>query len=335
MPTSHAFQPTLLAQVWRGERVESRHFGHWVIVDANGCIVGSGGSPDIPVYLRSSAKPIQALMVVASGAADRFGLTDRELAIACGSHAGSAEHVAAVDSILAKVGVGRDALECGAHWPSDEAMRNQLICQGAHPEPIHNNCSGKHAGMIAAAAALGLQIQGYSRIEHPLQQKILSLVAEVCGQSAEDVGIGIDGCGLPTFSVPLHAAALGFARLASGSGLSAELAAAAQRIVQAMWAAPVMVAARGSVNTDFLAAFRGRAIAKGGAEGLYCIGTTSGLGIAVKTEDGSHRCAGPVIVRLMEIAGEAVPDDFAGRWREVPVRNTKGEVVGRVAAVVE
>ncbi|MCD6352065.1 MAG: asparaginase [Armatimonadetes bacterium] len=327
--------PVALAEVTRGALVESVHYGSLAVADTAGRVVASVGAPERVCYFRSSAKPLQAALVVLSGAADRFAFTAEELAIACASHHGSARHVAVVSGILDKLGLGPEALQCGSHAINDAEEARRLIREGLEPTPLHNNCSGKHAGMLAAALAMGADVEGYLSPEHPVQSANLSNVARFCGLSPEEVVIGVDGCGVPTFGVPLRAAATAFARLATGEGLDDDLAAATERIRQAMWAAPDMISAPGAFNSELLRVLAGRVVAKGGAEGLYCVGNVHAAeGLAIKSEGGSFRGLHEAMVTAMVARWPELDDGTLDRWRQSPVKNARGEHVGDVRPVV-
>jgi L-asparaginase II len=224
---NQSFSP--MVEVTRGERVESLHRGAIAVVDADGRLVGSWGNPAEPVYVRSSAKPFQALALVCSGAADAYGITEEELAVVCGSHSGEPQHVQLVRSVLHKAGLGDGDLRCGIHPPFDPGVRRTLALSGEEPNPLHNNCSGKHAGMLAAARYLGLPTASYVDPEHDIQIAIRGLLAFLAGLETDEVGLAVDGCAVPTFHVPLRGFALAMARLAAvGEGLEMDSLAPAE-----------------------------------------------------------------------------------------------------------
>lgn len=327
---------TPLVEVTRGDLVESVHYGDVAVCDPRGALVGSCGDHARIIYWRSSAKPIQALSVVLSGAADRFRMTDRELAICCGSHHGSAAHVDTVRGLLARMGLTENALQCGTHWPSDVAELHRLIRAGEEPSPLHNNCSGKHAGMLATALALGADPGTYLNPEHPVQQSIVQNMAAL-GLPAPGPSFptGVDGCGAPTHSAPLAHMATAFARLACPDDLPADLQAAAARICAAMASEPVMVAGLDTFNTDLLAASHGSLVAKGGAEGLFVLGLQRhALGVAIRLRDGSPRGHGAVVLRILDLLGAADETlaDSLQPYRLQPVVNCHGAQVGEVRA---
>ena len=286
------YQP--LFEVTRGRIVESIHFGAATVVDSGGRLLAWLGDPKVLTFLRSSAKPFQALPFIERGGDRTFHLTSKEVAIICGSHDGTDEHVEVVKGIQAKVGVQESDLLCGthplSHVPTVEAMR----ARGEVLTPNRHNCSGKHTGMLAAARMRGLPIADYVNPEHPVQKSILQTLAEMCSLRLELVEVGIDGCSVPNFAVPLYNAALGFARLCDPRGLQAERAAACRRITQSMMANPRMVAGPGRFDTSLMEVCSGRMIAKGGAEGYLLLGMlggvlgaeSPGVGIAIKISDG-------------------------------------------------
>src|SRR5215207_1837310 len=219
-----------LAAVRRGELVESVHRGRLAVYDPEGIVLEAFGDPEAYVYLRSSAKPFQALPLVLSGTADAFGLTDEELAVACASHNAEEFHLAAVRSILEKAGLSEDDLQSGAHPPMYGPEAEKMVRRGDDPRPIHSNCSGKHAGMLAVCVHEGYETLSYRDPGHPLQRRILGLVADVCGLKEDEILVAGDNCGVPAFALPLRGFATGLARIATGEGLPDEIADASLRI---------------------------------------------------------------------------------------------------------
>ena len=291
----------VLVEVLRGGQVESRHRGVVAVCDADGRLVLALGDVAQPVFPRSAVKGFQALPLIESGAADRYGLTDAEIALCCASHNGEPEHVDAARGILAKAGQGPECLECGAHWPSYDAAARKLA--GAHGEPtaLNNNCSGKHSGFIClACGGLDADPRGYVDAKHPVQQAVRAAMSEITG-AAHDVAIaGTDGCSIPTYAVPLKALALGFARFGTGHGVGPERAKAAARIRKAVASAPFMVAGTRRFDTGIMEALRERAFTKTGAEGVFCATLPElGLGIALKIDDGATRAAEVVMAALI------------------------------------
>lgn len=330
--------PTLV-EVTRGGIVESRHHGALAVVTADGRIVASVGDPDWVTFLRSAAKPFQALTVVESGAADHFGLSERELAVICGSHAAEPQHLEAVRSILSKIGLQEDALRCGAHMPISEETVRALLCTGQSPQPIHNNCSGKHSGMLALCRYWGADVATYLKVDHPVQVANRRVVAEMAGLRPEELIIGVDGCSVPTFALPLRAAARAYARLCDPRDLPPARQAACRRVVAAMQAYPEMVgASRGSFDSDLMRAVGARLVSKGGAEGFQGVGIlpTTGrpaLGLALKVEDGvGDRARGLATVEALWQLHVLREDDLESlaRYRRRPLHNWRGVPVGEL-----
>jgi len=322
-----------LVHVTRGELIECIHYGDIAVCDYEGRLVGAVGDPGRTIYWRSAAKPIQALAVVQSGAADKFEFTAKELSICCASHCGSADHVATVRGILAKIGLDESVLQCGTHWPGDTDERNRLIRAGQQPLPVHNNCSGKHSGKLATTVTLGADPAEYLQIESPVQQAILGNMSALSGVPREEIIISVDGCTAPIHGMPLQAMATAYARLSRPEGMPEEIQQAAPRIIAAMAAQPVMVSGKGSFNTELLAAYQGRVVAKGGAEGLFVLGLTDiGIGVAVRTTDGSSRGQSSVVLRVLEQLG--MVDDTVraalARHFSPAVTNCRNEPIGEI-----
>lgn len=275
----------VIVEVTRGGIVESRHTGAFAVVDATGALVLSAGRIDAAIFPRSAIKAFQCLAMVESGAADRFGFDEEELALACASHSGEPDHVRVARRMLAKAGNHENLYECGEHWPISHPAMEDLIRAGSKPLSVHNNCSGKHAGMLALARALNAAPQGYTNADHPVQQRIAHTIGELCDVDLAEAGWGIDGCSVPTWAIPLRNIALGFARFAAARGP------AARRIIAAVRAHPFMVAGTGRFTTRLMTAVP-RAFTKSGAEGVNCgCVPHAGLGIAVKCDDGAGRAS--------------------------------------------
>jgi L-asparaginase II len=317
----------------RGPIAESCHHGSIAVVDARGRLVRSVGDPDRVIYLRSAAKPAQATAVLATGAADAFAFTDVEIAVMCASHHGQKRHTDAVASILAKIGLDHSALLCGLHPPADARTARRLAAAGKQPTVLHNNCSGKHAGMLAACRHLGLDVAHYVEPDHPWQQRLLSTMASLSGVPRDDIGVGRDGCSVVTFAMPLRHAAVVFSRLARPDSLPDELGEAATRAREAMGAHPEMMSAPRTFNTELLRAYAPRLVAKGGAEGVFGIGfADDGLGIAVKIHDGNARAIPPIcvaVLRQLDRLGHEHEQALAA-FVEPPLRNHRKEVVGSI-----
>ncbi len=316
-------------EVLRGGFVEARHAVHAVVSDADGRIVASVGDVDANTFYRSAAKPFQALPLVEDGVVERFGLSASELALCCASHEGEPAHVAGARSILAKAGLDEEALACGPHLPFSEKEAHDVLRGGGRALRIHNNCSGKHAGMLALAVAHGWAPAGYHGAGHPVQGRMLREVARWSGVDEAGVGTAVDGCGVLCFSVPLDAMAASFARFAA----AAERGEAPARIVAAMTEHPFMVGGTGRACTAIMERAAGRAFVKVGAEGVYGAGVPErGLGIAIKVVDGARRAAEVALIRvlhLLDVLDDATVEGLSA-WGRPDVRNTRLEVVGRI-----
>jgi L-asparaginase II len=281
----------------RGKTVESIHYGAIAVVDPMGSLVASYGDPDGVAFLRSTAKPFQALPFIEAKGHEHFGFTSREVALICASHSGTEEHVAGVSGIQAKVGLTSQDLVCGTHPPYHQPTADALKARGEKPSTNHHNCSGKHTGMLAHAIFKGLPTENYLDMAHPVQRSILQAFAEMCELPPEEVQLGTDGCSAPNFAVPFYNAAWALARLADPSGLSPERAEACRTITAAMMAHPDIVAGPDRSDTALMQAAKGRIVVKGGAEGYQGIGVMPGamgegspsLGIAIKISDGDGR----------------------------------------------
>jgi L-asparaginase II len=324
----------VLVEVTRGDRVESRHAGAAIAVDADGGVLFAAGEVDEPVYPRSAVKALLALPLVESGAADRLGLTEGEIALACSSHSGELTHVAAAASMLAKAGRDLAALECGAHWPSHDLSARTLAAAGRQPNALHNNCSGKHAGFVCAACDSGIDPAGYAQPDHPTMRAAVGALAEMTRTTLDASNRAVDGCSIPTHAIPLRALAAAFARFGSGAGLPPLRAAAAQRIRAAVAAHPHMVAGTGRFDTRLMTALGPRVFSKTGAEGVFCVALPElGVGLAVKIADGTTRAAEVATAALIERFLPDAPQaaGFAGLAHPV-LRNWNGIVVGEIGA---
>jgi L-asparaginase II len=317
-----------LIEVIRGAQVESVHRGAIVVMNAHGERVASIGDVARSVFPRSAIKAMQLLPFVASGGADRMGFTDREIAFACASHRGEALHAEQAKETLARIGLGESDLVCGAHWPfADDAMR-AMVRADARPERYHNNCSGKHVAMLAAARDLGAPTAGYALRTHPVQTRIRETLERLCDVDLAELHPGTDGCGAPNWPIPLAALALGFARFVTGEGLDTAEQQAAKRILAACWAYPMFVSGSSGLDTEGLARGDGRVFMKTGAEGVYCGAFTGlGLGFALKIEDGAKRGSEFAVLSLL---AALEPDFEALLAARQPIKNWEGDIVGRV-----
>jgi L-asparaginase II len=290
----------VLVEVTRGTSVESVHRGAVAVCDASGKMVLQLGDIERPVFPRSAVKAIQALPLVESGAADALGFGNEELALACASHSGEPAHVETARTMLTKVGLDVGALECGAHWPTNQNAMVELARAGGKPSALHNNCSGKHAGFVCLCCHSGVEPAGYVKPQHWLQETVRGAMEDVTGARHDAENRGTDGCSIPTYAVPLKNLAHGFAKMASGNGLGRERARAARRLMDACMAAPFHVSGTDRMDARLMQAAPGRIFVKTGAEGVYCAALPElGLGIAVKCDDGAGRAAEAVVSAVL------------------------------------
>lgn len=315
-----------LVEQWRGGRLECRHLGHAVVVDARGQVVESWGDPGAVIYPRSSAKMLQALPMVESGVADAVGLTTEQLALSCASHRGAAIHTARVGRWLADLGLGEQALRCGSHWPGDIPERDRLIVSGEKPCQIHNNCSGKHAGFLTFTKHLGAGPE-YVDPDHPIQRAIRQAFEEVTGEDSP--GYGIDGCSAPNFATTVLGLGRAMAAYAAAEGGNARTDAMV-RLREAMMQHPELVAGEGEADTELMRAAGGKAAIKGGADGVHiAILPEHGLGIALKVMDGSDKAREAAIASLLVRLGVVDAGHPAALRRMQPeMRNWRGLVTG-------
>ncbi len=290
----------IAVEVTRGPMVESRHRAAFAICDSDGKVPHHAGDIEQTVYARSAIKPVQALALLESGAAEAFGLGDAEVALACASHGGEPRHVDSVAAWLERIGCGPGDLECGPQLPSTESAMIALLKSGREATALHNNCSGKHAGFLSVARHLGQPTKGYIKLEHPVQQRVLGILESMAGCKLGRAPRGIDGCGIPTIGIPLGNLALAMARLADPADQPESRQAAAARIRKAMAAEPFMVAGSGRFCTRIMEQTGERALIKTGAEGVYCAALPElGLGIALKVDDGAARAAEVALGQLL------------------------------------
>jgi len=318
----------ILVEVTRGSLVESIHRGSIAIADAEGRIIFAAGDLETPVYPRSSLKPIQALPLVESGAAEAFGLGDEEIALACASHSGEPMHTTRVAAWLTRLGCNEMDLACGAHPSRYEPVAEDMIRRGDKPTRIHNNCSGKHTGFLTVARHWDIATSGYERHDHPVQRAVARALSELADVD-DNMPWGIDGCAAPNFAVPLRAQARAFARFAAADGLPADRANACRRIVRAMMTHPELVSGTGRACAILMHSAKGRAAVKTGAEGFFAgMIPERGLGIALKIDDGTGRAAETVIAAILDKLGVLGDDRAAREILNASVRNTRGDTVG-------
>jgi L-asparaginase II len=341
-----SFQPVI--ELTRGEITESIHYGALAVVDYSGKIVASYGNPDEVVFLRSTAKPLQALPLIETGGHTHFKLTDKEIAVICSSHSGTDEHVETIAGIQAKIGVSEEHLLCGAHPPYHAETAKRLIRQGEEPAALHHNCSGKHTGMLAYAKLLGASLDSYLDADHPVQQHILKAFTEMCGLAPQEIPLGIDGCSAPVFATSIYHAAWGWARMVDPRELPDARADACRTITRAMVTHPGMVAGPDRFDTAIMQHGSGQIVAKTGAEGYQGIGVLSGtlapdspgLGIALKIADGDRRgtisaAVALEILRQLGALNQQQLNAIESFGPVVKVRNWRKLVVGEMRPVFE
>lgn len=321
----------------RGPTVESVHYGSIAVADGEGRTVASVGDPERVTFMRSSAKPFQAMAVVETGAAHRFEITSAELAVIAASHSGEPRHTEAVRALLQRVGLPVDALQCGLHPPVHAATRLALERRGEAPTPLHHNCSGKHCGMLCACVHRGWDLRTYLRPDHPVQRAVLALLSDVTGLPDADISLAIDGCGVPTFALPLRSFAAAFARLGRLAE-NEEHGEAAGRVRAAMVEHPRMVAGEGRFDTELMAVTHGRLVAKAGAEACEGVGIVGeGWGLAVKIEDGNSRAVPVAVMEALRQLGALSEVDFdaLAHHGRPALTNYRDEVVGEARPVFQ
>ena len=334
MPAAH------IADVVRGNTVESVHYGHVSVVDGDGNVVFELGDPRTVTYFRSAAKAFQFIPCITSGAADAFGFNEEEFALAVASHSGEPEQVAVAARMLAKAGFTESDLRCGTHRPTTQEAADQLVAAGRRPTQLHNNCSGKHAAMLAFARHIGAEPGNYDSLDNRIQKRILRCVADFTEVPEDKIGIGIDGCAAPNFAIPVTSMARAFANLVNPVRFPDITRSACRRIVDAMMKYPELIDGKGNLDTVLMETVPGRIVSKIGADGVWLCGVLpserhqSGLGIALKVADGDDHRARPVVaVDLLRQLGILTRDQVT-ELSPRPLRNRRGDVVGTVTSTV-
>jgi L-asparaginase II len=326
----------ILIEITRGGRVESVHRGTLAVARADGSLLAALGDADSVTFPRSSLKMVQALPLLESGAADAFGLSDEEIALACASHSGEPMHTERVAAWLARIGCTAEDLACGAHPSRYEPVIERMIKTGEKPTRLYNNCSGKHTGFLTVARHWDVATKGYEHHNHPVQAAVKKALGELSGITHE-IPYGIDGCAAPAFALPTSAFARVLAQFADPSAQAPPRAKAMRRIVAAMTAHPDLVAGTGRSDTVLMRAAKGRAAMKAGAEAYYAgIVPEAGLGIALKIDDGAGRAAETAIAAILDKLGLVDGDRVARAFVVAPILNTRGAEVGerRPAAIL-
>ncbi|MBK9214399.1 MAG: asparaginase [Chloracidobacterium sp.] len=329
-----------LANVIRGDTVESVHTGHLCIVDGEGRTVYELGDPSTITYFRSACKAFQLIPCITSGAVDAFGFSEKEIALAAASHSGEPVHLAVAAHMMQKIGLDESFLRCGSHLPFSEDETKRMQRAGQEPSQLHNNCSGKHAAMLAFAKHIGASIEDYELPGHRIQKRILRCIADFSEVPEEEIAIGIDGCAAPNFAVPVRSMAKSFINLISPAKFPAPTRAACSRIVAAMIAHPELIGGSERLDTKLMLAAPGRIISKVGADGVWLCGVLpcdrwpKGLGIALKVADGDDVRGRPVIaIELLRQLDILLRNDLT-ELSPSPIKNRRGDTVGEVLGVI-
>lgn len=323
-----------LVSVIRGGRVESVHRGDWVVVDIQGRILAHKGDPMKRTFWRSSAKPFQAIPTLEAGAEAHFSMTTEEISLLCASHNGEVRHVETALGLLEKLGLGADDLDCGAAQPMLLEAAFETIKRGESFSALQNPCSGKHSGMLALCLLKGWPLENYISKDHPVQRAMLKSIAHSVSMAEGDIGLAIDGCGVPVFELPIYNMALAYARLSQPEAYFKDAGLdAARRVASAMTNAPFFVAGTKRLDTNLMEVTKGRILAKLGAESVYCISLMSkGIGIVLKIEDGGYRGIDPVIIDLLRRMGVLSDDELEALsyHRRPLLKNHRKEVIGHL-----
>jgi L-asparaginase II len=328
--------PVTLANVIRGDTIESVHSGHVVIVDGEGETIFEAGDPHTVTFFRSASKPFQLIPTITSGAADAFGFTEDEIALGCASHSGEPMHVEIAARMLAKAGFSEADLHCGTHLPFNEQEAERMLRAGEQPTQLHNNCSGKHAAMLTLAKYIDADPRIYESHDSPVQRRALRCVADFTEVPVDEIKLGVDGCAVPNFAVPVVAMARSFANLVRPVRLHGPVQSAAQRVVAAMTKYPELIGGTDRLDTMLMRSAAGQIVSKVGADGVWCCGVLpssryqKGLGIAAKVADGDdHRGRSVIAVSILKqlglISSETLPE-----LSPMPIKNRRGDLVGRV-----
>jgi L-asparaginase II len=330
--------PKILAKVIRGETVESAHRGHLIVINGSGQTVASIGDPKAVTFFRSAAKPFQAMPCITSGAADEFNFSEEEIALACASHSGESRHVRIASLMLERIGLNEAHLHCGSHLPFYEKEAERMLRVGEYATQLHNNCSGKHAAMLAFAKHIDADINTYELLENPVQQRILDAVSQFTETPVNKIPIAIDGCCAPNFAKPLQAMATAFMNLIRPERFDQKTQDAAARIVSAMVNHPELIGGSERLDTMLMQAAEGKIISKVGADGVWLCGVLpsekypTGLAIALKIEDGDDKRARPVVtVDVLRQLGILSAEDLV-EVSPMPIKNRRGTTVGTVSS---
>ncbi|MDO7788609.1 asparaginase [Desulforamulus aquiferis] len=324
----------LLVKVTRGSLIESQHRGHLVVCDRAGNTIFTLGNPELVTYWRSSAKPFQAIPLIERGGAERFALTGSEIAILTSSHGGEEQHVITIGNLFKKIGLSTECLNCGPSEPMYKPAAQKILTSGAKYAAWNNACSGKHSGMLMLALLLNAPLANYIDKDHPVQQEMLKVISQCSTVSPKDIVLGIDGCGVPVFGLPLRNMAMAYARLSLPEDyFSPGRTRAINLIRDAMTSNPYYVAGTDRLDTMLMEATKGKVVAKLGSEGIYCVGIVNeGIGLALKIEDGNYRAIGPVVINVLKGLGYLNDAEFSQLkhlWQPA-LKNHRGETIGHL-----
>lgn len=318
-----------VVQIFRGANIESEHLIDAVVVTSNQDTILEYGDSRRMIYPRSAIKSLQALPIFHTRANEKFKLDQQEISLACASHTGQKEHAQKVSAWLEKMGLSEKDLECGSHPPYDESTRNKMITNSTLPSQVYNNCSGKHAGMLAVTLQLQAGTKGYVKTNHPTQQLVLSTLKEICGLDNTDYSFGIDGCSIPTFYLPMSALALGMARLASGFSSPLIQPESCLQIFQSCVNEPIFMSGQGEYCCEIMKALNRKALVKVGAEGVMAAAIPElEMGIMLKSRDGQGRAASYAMSVLLEEIG-LLPKK--SKFTQIEIENRKGFMTGKIS----
>lgn len=323
----------LLVEVYRDSHVESKHNGTIVVVNDRGETIGYVGDPKREIFARSSMKLFQVIPAIEAGVIEKYSLSSNDISLFCASHSGEEIHTSAVQRNLQKASLTISALKCGTHPPLHVPTYEQKLKRGQTFSPIHNNCSGKHTGMLLTAMVQNEETETYYQIGHPVQQRILQAISQICEYPAELIQIGVDGCGVPVHRIPMYNIALGYANFAAAEKFDEPRKKAIRTMVQSIIEAPEMIGGTNRFCTDLIRVCNGKLIAKSGAEGVYCVGhLEKKLGIVVKIDDGNPRASYPSVMEVLRQLALITDEEYEQlkNYAQPDVLNVRGEVVGKV-----
>lgn len=319
----------ILAEIKRGDLIENRYRGSYAVVDSTGDLIAAAGNYQQLVFARSTLKPINVLAMLVSGAAERYKVTNAEIALACASHNGELIHIELVEQWLARLGLSADDLECGVHAPMGRQANKELRLAGKKPTALHNACSGKHAGFLTLARFLGGTIQGYSCLGSPTQNQVMQTAAKVLGIDQDQAPKGIDGCCIPMMGMPLITLARGMARLAHPHDMDSEIQSACQRVTQSVREHPGLLAGAGRFCTDVIEKTEGDILVKMGADGVFS-GWIPGKkwGISLRIDDGNLKAAEVAMADLFKRLRILKKKDLLDHWIQQPIQTWTKVTVG-------